>query len=159
MNPASSIPLVEKNQPRKFNSEIHRAQMGCCMNVIGCLVQKEVIRGRIAQSVEHGANNARVQGSSPCMTKLLTFSPPVFIFYHAYASKPCFSSPIESDSLTRHLYPKFVFNFLYNAIQSNIMQAFYQHCATTRRVSVTSNKAEKDTKAKGTLSNTFASIE
>ena len=27
--------------------------------------------GRIAQSVEHSANNAAVQGSSPCMTILL----------------------------------------------------------------------------------------
>ena len=31
------------------------------------------IAGRIAQSVEHSANNAAVQGSSPCMTILLTF--------------------------------------------------------------------------------------
>ena len=29
--------------------------------------------GRIAQSVEHSANNAAVQGSSPCMTNLLPF--------------------------------------------------------------------------------------
>ena len=29
--------------------------------------------GRIAQSVEHSANNAAVQGSSPCMTNLLLF--------------------------------------------------------------------------------------
>ena len=41
--------------------------------------------GRIAQSVEHSANNAAVQGSSPCMTILPLFLLPLYSCYAAFA--------------------------------------------------------------------------
>ena len=41
--------------------------------------------GRIAQSVKHSANNADVQGSSPCMTILPLFLLPLYSCYTAFA--------------------------------------------------------------------------
>ena len=62
------------------------------------LEEYNICRGRIAQSVEHGANNARVLGSSPSMTNL-------FAHFRLYRQIYCIFFTFSNDhyEITSHV--------------------------------------------------------
>lgn len=108
-------------------------------SVYGMYVEGCRYEGRIAQSVEHGANNARVLGSSPSMTNLLPFchtiSPQSSPHQHTTSSK---KSPDPHSHQHHSNDPKYTKHYTNNA-RDDSLQRFSHYvviCTLLRTIPV-----------------------